>query len=627
MGKKYDVNSIQSLDPREFTRLRPQIYCGSTEYSTQLLVEILSNAVDEYRAGNGKEIIIETNTNENGYYVRVKDNGQGFIPNSFREDGKSILEASFSVLNTSGKFKEDGVYEGSSLGSYGVGSKLTNFLSKKMVVSTVRDGLQEIVWFEDGLFLTRTVDKAPAKEHGTIVWWYPDPRFFTHVEINEKEIKELIHTIVCLCPGLSITFNEKVFISVNGLNDLTDTAVGKHEIINSRFVLREPQFDLVMTYTDGYNTTVVPYVNTGLTEKGPHITAIKTAITRELNKFFRDKKWLKDKDENFSGDDVQEGMYVVFNLTAKGVAYDAQVKNNVSKIDMTDFISILAERLEEWLSKSEKDAKIIFEKTQKARKAREAARKARDAIRTPSGRKERLLNLPTKLVDAWSKDRLKCELIITEGDSAKGGLVEARNAEFQAVFPIRGKIISLAGKNSLEKVFANQEIVNIIKALGLELDARTHKLIFDESKLRYGKVVMATDADPDGAQIKNLLLTAFWYLCPEMVEKGYIYAAIPPLFRITTKKNEYIYLKDAAELENYKKTHKEKFLINRNKGLGEQDPDELATCLLNPSTRRIEQIIVSNATDAENLFDTLMGTNVAARRDWLLTHAEETPDE
>ena len=163
MGKKYDVNSIQSLDPREFTRLRPQIYCGSTEYSTQLLVEILSNAVDEYRAGNGKEIIIETNTNENGYYVRVKDNGQGFIPNSFREDGKSILEASFSVLNISGKFKEDGVYEGSSLGSYGVGSKLTNFLSKKMVVSTVRDGLQEIVCFEDGLFLTRTVDKAPIK--------------------------------------------------------------------------------------------------------------------------------------------------------------------------------------------------------------------------------------------------------------------------------------------------------------------------------------------------------------------------------------------------------------------------------------------------------------------------------
>ena len=157
MGKKYDVNSIQSLDPREFTRLRPQIYCGSTEYSTQLLVEILSNAVDEYRAGNGKEIIIETNTNENGYYVKVQDNGQGFIPNSFREDGKSILEASFSVLNTSGKFKEDGVYEGSSLGSYGVGSKLTNFLSKKMIVSTVRDGLQEIVWFEDGLFLNRLI--------------------------------------------------------------------------------------------------------------------------------------------------------------------------------------------------------------------------------------------------------------------------------------------------------------------------------------------------------------------------------------------------------------------------------------------------------------------------------------
>ena len=294
---------------------------------------------------------------------------------------------------------------------------------------------------------------------------------------------------------------------------------------------------------------------------------------------------------------------------------------------MSAFVSIISSRLQEWLNANEKEAKLIFTKAVKAKKAREASKKARDAIRQPANKKERLLNLPTKLIDAWSKEREKCELVITEGDSAAGGLVEARNSQYQAIFPIRGKIISLAGKNSLEKVFNNQEIINIIKAIGLELDTKTHTLIFDESKMRYGKIIMATDADPDGYQIKNLLLTAFWFLCPELVINGYIYASIPPLFRITTKKNEYIYLKDQTELEAYKEKHKgEKFLINRNKGLGEQDSSELSVCILNESTRRIEQIIVDDFEETNALFETLMGTNVSLRKDWLLKHAEEAND-
>lgn len=623
----YDVNSIQSLNPREFTRLRPQIYCGSTEYSTQLLVEILSNSVDEYNAGHGNEITIKSGNKNGKYYVEVKDNGQGFIPNSFREDGKSILEASFSVLNTSGKFKEDGVYEGSSLGSYGVGSKLTNFLSQEMIVSTTRDSLTEKIWFKDGIFTKREVKPAPNNASGTTVYWCPDPQFFTHVEVNDNEVIDLIHTITCLCSNLKINYNNVSYFSKNGLNDLIDNKVKNNELLKKRFVIADKNIDFVMTYTSGYNTVIVPYVNTGLTEKGPHITAVKALLTRELNKFFREKKWLKEKEENYSGEDLQEGLYIVFNLTAKGVAYDAQVKNNVSKIDMSSFVSIISSRLQEWLSANEKEAKLIFAKAVKAKKAREASKKARDAIRQPANKKERLLNLPTKLIDAWSKEREKCELVITEGDSAAGGLVEARNSQYQAIFPIRGKIISLAGKNSLEKVFNNQEIINIIKAIGLELDTKTHTLIFDESKMRYGKIIMATDADPDGYQIKNLLLTAFWFLCPELVINGYIYASIPPLFRITTKKNEYIYLKDQTELEAYKEKHKgEKFLINRNKGLGEQDSSELSVCILNENTRRIEQIIVDDFEETNALFETLMGTNVSLRKDWLLKHAEEAND-
>lgn len=623
----YDVNSIQSLNPREFTRLRPQIYCGSTEYSTQLLVEILSNSVDEYNAGHGNEIVIKSGNKNGKYYVEVKDNGQGFIPNSFREDGKSILEASFSVLNTSGKFKEDGVYEGSSLGSYGVGSKLTNFLSQEMIVSTTRDSLTEKIWFKDGIFTKREVKPAPNNASGTTVYWCPDPQFFTHVEVNDNEVIDLIHTITCLCSNLKINYNNVSYFSKNGLNDLIDNKVKNNELLKKRFVITDKNIDFVMTYTSGYNTVIVPYVNTGLTEKGPHITAVKSLLTRELNKFFREKKWLKEKEENYSGEDLQEGLYIVFNLTAKGVAYDAQVKNNVSKIDMSSFVSIISSRLQEWLGANEKEAKLIFAKAVKAKKAREASKKARDAIRQPANKKERLLNLPTKLIDAWSKEREKCELVITEGDSAAGGLVEARNSQYQAIFPIRGKIISLAGKNSLEKVFNNQEIINIIKAIGLELDTKTHTLIFDESKMRYGKIIMATDADPDGYQIKNLLLTAFWFLCPELVINGYIYASIPPLFRITTKKNEYIYLKDQTELEAYKEKHKgEKFLINRNKGLGEQDSSELSVCILNESTRRIEQIIVDDFEETNALFETLMGTNVSLRKDWLLKHAEEAND-
>lgn len=573
MAKNYTKDSIESLSPREFTRLRPGVYCGSTVYSTQLLVEIISNSIDEFNLGNGNEIDVTIDKD----VVTVQDYGQGFIPNSFRDDGKTILEAAFSVLNTSGKYRDDGVYEGTSLGSFGIGSKLCTYLSKWLTVTTTRDGLSETIHFKDGLFESRQVEETPYKRNGTTVSWQPDGQFFTHSEVEIEKVKNLFKTISCLCRGLYILLtivdtNETInYYSNNGLNDLVDDAVKDKEIIKNRFVINnykdgKNKMDVVLTYTSDYSSSIVPYVNTGLTETGPHITQMKTALTRELNKFFREKKWIKEKDENLSGDDCQEGLYMAFNITTSGVGYDAQVKSRITKIEMRPFLSEFSKRFEEWLNKNEKEIKQIADKALNARKAREAAKKAREAVRNKGEKKSHLLNLPTKLVDAWSKDRSRCELLICEGDSAAGGLIEARDSETQAIFPIRGKILSVL-KSTDDKIWSNQEIVNIIKALGLDVDSKTRRPIWDSSKLRYGSVILCTDADPDGASIKNLLLTMFWELCPNIITEGRVYSAIPPLFRITTRKNEYIFLRDTIALNNYKDAHKsEKYLVNRNKG-------------------------------------------------------------
>lgn len=492
----YTDDSIVSLSPLEFTRLRPGVYVGSTEYSTQLLIEIVSNAIDEYKAGNGS--VIKVDILKDNTFI-VEDNGQGFIPNSLRDDGKTVLEASFSVLNTSGKYTEDGVYEGTALGLNGIGSKLPVFLSHWAEVLSWRDGTYEHIWFKEGVFKKRDTGKWDNKNKpsGTIVQWKPSEEFFNHVEADITVIKKLFKVLASLCPGLKIILNGEEYFSKNGLMDLVDEAVKDTEILKNRLNINmangKNKLDLVLTYTDSYSSVIVPYVNTGLTDSGPHISQIKTIITREMNKFFREKKWLKDKDENLSGDDCQEGMYLVFNLTSPGVSYDAQTKSRLVKIDMTPFTSVISEELQNWLNNNEKAVKVIADKAINARKAREAAKKAREAVRQPKEKKKQFLNLPSKLVDCWSKDRSKCELFICEGDSAAGGLVEGRDAEYVAIFPVRGKIIS-SYKNSNEKIFANQEVINLIKAIGLDIDPKTNKLIYDSKKLRYGKIFLAADA-------------------------------------------------------------------------------------------------------------------------------------
>lgn len=628
MDKKnlYTEDSIESLDPLAFTRLRPQVYCGSTEYSTQLLVEIVSNAIDEYNLGNGSTIDVEILDNE----IKVRDYGQGFIVNSFRDDGKTILEAAFSVLNTSGKYRQDGTYQGTSLGSFGIGSKLANYLSHYLNVRTVRDGMYEYIHFVEGVFDSRKVGKS-TEHSGTCVSWQPSEEFFTHTEVEISKVKDLFKTITCLCKGLTInlTYQGKTetYYSNNGLSDLVDDAVSNKEIIKNRCeiynVNGKDKIDFILTYTSSYTSTIVPYVNTGLTEKGPHITQIKTILTREFNKFFREKKWLKDKDENLSGDDIQEGMYIVFNLTAPNVAYNAQVKSTVTKIDMSPFNTAIVAGLQNWLSNNEKEVKVIADKAISARKAREAAKKAREAVRdNQKKKKEKVLKFDSKLADCSSKDRAKCEIYITEGDSASGNLKVARDNSYQAIMPVRGKILNVR-KANLEKIQKNAEIMTMIEAFGLSVDPKTMKLTYEPEDLRYGKIIIESDADSDGAHIKNLFYTFIWTFCPQLIIDGYVYAGVPPLYKVTEGKDKFIYLKDDAALAEYRaKAGSKKYVVKHLKGLGEMDQEE-TELLVNPELRIIRQITVEDAIAADSLFDDLMGTAIVPRKEFIKEHSKE----
>lgn len=623
----YNEESIESLSPLEFTRLRPGVYAGDTTYATQLAVEIFSNAVDEFRLGHGDKIEVTINKD----IITIRDYGQGFIPNSFRDDGKTILEAAFSVLNTSGKYREDGTYEGTSLGSFGIGSKITTYLSHWLNVTTFRDGESEYIHFKEGQFDHRESNIHTGNtKNGTIVEWQPSEEFFTHPEVNVSELKTLFKTIAALCPGLVIELDDNgtktTYFSKNGINDLVDEAVENKELIKNRFVMNyqndKNKIDMVMTYTSNYSLTLVPYVNTGLTANGPHISQIKSLLTREFNKFFRDKKWLKDKEENLTGDDIQEGLYVVFNITAPNVAYDAQVKTRITKIEMTPFTQAITDELRNWMTYNEKEVKMIADKALNARKARLAAQKARESIRDNTKKKEKALKFDSKLADCSSKDRKKCEIYITEGDSASGNLKQARNNEFQAVMPVRGKILNTQ-KATLDKIQKNAEIMSMIQAFGLDIDLKTMKVTYHPDRIRYGKIIIMSDADVDGAHIKNLFYTFIWNFCPQLIQDGYIYAGVPPLYKVTMAK-KYYYLKDDAALEQFKKEHPGKSItVNRFKGLGELDPDETEETLVDPDNRIIRQVTVEDVNAANKLFDDLMGTAVTPRKLYIKQHSQE----
>lgn len=633
MTSNYKATDIKSLDYFEHIRKYPGMYIGSKDAKGLLhcVKEILSNSIDEYLNGAGSTVIVELLKN-NG--IRITDNGRG-IPHGKHSSGCSTLQACFGIANTGGKFDNATGQTGynTSGGEHGTGGKAVNALSKKMIVTTSREGLKETVEFSKGQFISHSEEKIDPSITGTSVEFYPDSTVLETVVFDVAAIRDMIQEFSFLCKGLKFIFvtedgKTEEFYSEHGLFDFMTYLNKDKNLITSPmyFEQEEDKFKLevAIAYNSSYSSTVKLYTNNIPQEKGTHLTGFKTAWTAGLNAFARENKLLKEKETNLTGSDYEEGMVLILNFKMIDPVFKGQNKEELSSSEGRTYVQKLTSAaMKELFFTNKKDLKTVIDKALNARKARAAAKKARDAVREPKGKKDKLLNLPTKLVDAWSTKRNTCELLIVEGDSAAAGLIGARDSEYQAVFPIRGKLINLY-KNTSDKVFSNQEVINIIKAIGLEMDNKSHKLVYDASKLRYGKIILAADADPDGQAIRNLLLTFFWSICPELLTKGHIYVAIPPLFRITTKKNQYIYLRDGIELEEYKIQHNgESYLVSRNKGLGEQDPEELGQCLLEPETRNVQQIIVSDYNETSKLFDIFMGTAVPPRRAYILEHSEE----
>lgn len=627
-------DNIISLNPREFTRLKPNVYCGSTEYTTQLLIEVFSNAVDEFNTGVCKDIIVKY-VRENGF-IYIEDCGRGFPINELREDGKTTLEAAFSVLNTSGKYDEAGVYAGSSLGCYGIGSKLVNFLSKRCAVKSFRSGKCEKINFKDGLFENRDVYEVVDKNrHGTIVQYLPDPQFFNHIQIDEKVIKSLFKTISCICAGLTIYFEvyetddhldmcEGEFYKYyhpEGISQLVDEVI-KSKIIKNNFVYAfedgKNKADIVMNYQDSYSSTIVPYVNTGLTESGQHITQFKTIITREFNKFFKERKWLKEKESNLSGDEIQEGMYCVFNLTIPGVGYDAQIKSRITKIDTSIVYSELGEALQKWFAQNEKDIKKIFDRAVTARKAKEAAKKARDAVR--KGPKEKGLRakmaISNKFTDCVSKNPKERNLLLVEGASAAGSAIEARNVKTDCIYQLRGKTVSPL-KCTIDKLLQNQEINDIIKIIGAGFAND-----FDVSKMNFDKVIITSDQDSDGFAIELLLITFFFTYMYPLVEAGKLYRAVTPLYIIKDSKGNNIeYFYSEEEMNNYRKNTKaNSYSVIRAKGLGEVNSQVLKEVCFD--IQRYKKITVSDYQKSKELLNILEGKDVEPRKQFVYDNAE-----
>ena len=475
-------------------------------------------------------------------------------------------------------------------------------------------------------------------QHGTYVIWEPSEEFFTHTEADVNELRNLFNTIAALCPGLTINlatpkddkaninkldshFNIETFKSENGINDLVDEAVAGKELIKNRFNLAyldgKNKIDMVMTYTSNYSMTMVPYVNTGLTASGPHITQIKSLLTREFNKYFREKKWLKEKDENLSGDDLQEGLYIVFNITAPSVAYDAQLKTRVTKLDMTPFITQIAEELRNWFLTNEKDVKMIADKALGARKARIAAQKARDAVREKTPKEKGLkakLKLSDKFTDCANKDPSQRNLLLVEGQSAASAAIEARNTKTDCIYQLRGKIVSPL-KTEITKILANQEMSDIIQIIGAGFDKT-----FNIDKMNFNKIVITSDQDSDGFDIELLLITFFYTYMRPLVEAGKLYRAVTPLYIMRQRGKEYYAYSD-DELESWKTSHKGKFELVRAKGLGELNAEDLRQVCF--EHERYKRITVSDAEKTTELLQILQGSAVEPRKQYIYDNATE----
>lgn len=600
----YTKESIQSLTPREHVRKRPSMYCGDTSTPNQLMMELFSNALDEHNIGHGD--IIDVSIDKSGL-CRIEDFAQGFLVDEMREDGKTVFQAAFDTMNTSGKYTDDGVYEGSSLGLNGIGTKLVTYLSKNVVAETVHEGRWECNSFSDGVCYSHQSGNAKETAHtGTTVTYLPDEQFFDTDKTSVSFFKKFFNDITCICPTLTVFLNGEK-ISHNSIEDMLDEKRGKDiEIVGNHFVMNTDKINLAMTFTSGSQAKIIPYVNYGITSSGPHITGIKSTLTRVFNNWAKENNLLTVKDKNLDGAAIQEGVVLVCNINSKGVKYNAQVKDDIIDMD-TSFTSALGQQLEVWLDSNPEDAKAIIEKAILARKAAEAAKRARAAVKNNKkrGNKVKILN-PDKLKDAEFLGQ-DSTLLVVEGLSAGASMCVAREIDKYGILMLRGKLINaLANKD--DRLLKNEEIQLLFKALGI----RPHE-DYEETSLRYGRIGICVDSDSDGFHIGLLIASALEHFCPKFIRENRLCWLRSPLYIVKYKDKEQYYFTD-QEMNAARPNLPAGVEVQRCKGLGSLSASQARNSMFGEN-QHMDVLIPTDKT--KNKLVTLMGSNADGRKDFI----------
>jgi DNA gyrase subunit B len=613
LKNSYNEDSIQKLDPLSFTRLRPDTYCGSTEDSTQLWQEIVLNCTDEFLAGNCDEIVMTIDDNN---IITVSDNGQGILPNVKKDGNKTVLEMVYGDINTSGKYdkSEDAVYKVST-GAFGIGACLTNFLSHWLTVTTKRDGEFETIHFKEGKFDNRVSGTCEKNEHGVTVSFHPSEEFFKNPKPSLTKIKESLFNISCVCSGLTLYFNGEKFYNSNGLSDLLSKKIGKDvQLISSPFTLdkeiKNQRLILAMSFGSKVSSDFYSFCNYSPIEAGTPVSAVKSCITRVLNKWGQDNNLLKSK-ESLPGSALQEGISVVFNLISPNIRYDSQTKVRVTSTEDNSFInSVLGEQLELWLDNNPEDGKNIIEKALLARKASEAARKAREAVKNKTkaaNNKVKIMN-PDKLKDAEFLGQ-DSTLLLVEGLSAGASMAVARETDKYGILMLRGKLIN-AFTNKDNKLEKNEEIQLLFKALGI---TPGH---YDSSKLRYGRIAITVDSDSDGYHIGLLIMAALQHFCPEFIEEGRLCWLRSPLYIVKNKGKETYYFTD-EEMDAARDSIVGE--VQRNKGLGSLSAEQARASMFGEN-QKMDILKVDNG--AISLLKDLMGNSITKRKDFIFNNID-----